>query len=162
MTTTTRMRTNHNSRLRADPRLLHGARLILHSVLATGRGALPAPHGRARVESDDRTAWIEFTVALDESGQRIERAKFRAAGPPTLTAAGSVLCRLVGGLPLREARHVKREHVVGLLGAVPLPRQPLVGLALRALRTTISNAAHRRFAASTPWSKVASRSAGDR
>jgi hypothetical protein len=98
----------------------------------------------AEAESADRSAWIQLDLRLRSGTEQIRAASFRAGGPPALMAAGSVLTQVLPELRLREARHLRAEHLDELLDGIPAPRRHLLGLAVKALSKAIEQARRQR------------------
>jgi NifU-like protein involved in Fe-S cluster formation len=78
-------------------------------------------------------------LTLKASANRITQAQFKAKGCVAAIASGSALTELVTGKTLTQARSLKREDVIAMLGGVPQASTHAAQLAIDALRAALRN-----------------------
>jgi nitrogen fixation NifU-like protein len=103
------------------------------------------PRNAGEIADADGTAEIEnpacgdvLRLSLKVSTTRITAARFKAKGCVAAIACGSALTDLVVGKTLTEARRLRREDVIAVVGSLPQASTHAAQLALDALSAALS------------------------
>jgi len=103
------------------------------------------PHNAGELADADCTAEIEnpacgdvLRLSLKVSSGRIIAARFKAKGCVAAIACGSASTDLVVGKTLSEARKLRREDVIAVVGSLPQASTHAAQLALDALSAALS------------------------
>jgi nitrogen fixation protein NifU and related proteins len=103
------------------------------------------PRNAGEIAEADGTAEIEnpacgdvLRLSLKVSTARITAARFKAKGCVAAIACGSALTDLVVGKTLSEARRLRREDVIAVVGSLPQASTHAAQLALDALSAALS------------------------
>jgi len=103
------------------------------------------PHNAGELADADGTAEIEnpacgdvLRLSLKVSSGRIIAARFKAKGCVAAIACGSALTDLVVGKTLSEARRLRREDVIAVVGSLPQASTHAAQLTLDALSAALS------------------------
>jgi nitrogen fixation protein NifU and related proteins len=103
------------------------------------------PRNAGEIADAEATAEIEnpacgdvLRLSLKVSAARITAARFKAKGCVAAIACGSALTDLVVGKTLSEARKLRREDVIAVVGSLPQASTHAAQLALDALSAALS------------------------
>jgi len=103
------------------------------------------PRNAGEIADADGTAEIEnpacgdvLRLSLKISEGRISAARFKAKGCVAAIACGSALTDLVVGKTLSEARKLRREDVIAVIGSLPQGSTHAAQLALDVLSEALS------------------------
>ena len=102
------------------------------------------PRNAGEVDDADASAQVEnpacgdiLQLSLRVTGDRISVIRFRAKGCVAAMACGSALTELVRNMSLEEARGLRREELVELVGGLPEASGHASYLAMDALATAL-------------------------
>jgi SUF system NifU family Fe-S assembly protein len=102
------------------------------------------PRNAGEIEDADATAEIEnpacgdvVRLSLKISEGRISAARFKAKGCVAAIACGSALTDLVVGRTVSEARKLRREDVIAVIGSLPQASTHAAQLALDTLSAAL-------------------------
>jgi nitrogen fixation NifU-like protein len=88
-----------------------------------------------KADLDGRPPSVEFYLRILED--RIESAKFQAAGCGVTIACGSALTELVIGVCIENARELDREDLIAALNGVPIHKLYCVDISLAAFSNAL-------------------------
>ncbi len=93
-----------------------------------------------RVEVSNPACGDIMELALQIEGPRIAAARFRVRGCVAAIACGSLLTEMISGRSLAEARDLRREELLAVLGGLPSESQHASHLAMDALAAALRQA----------------------
>jgi nitrogen fixation protein NifU and related proteins len=96
---------------------MYSERVLDHFQNPRNAGELAAADTTAQVENPVCGDVLRLALKID--GGRIVKAAFKAQGCVAAISCGSVLTELVKGRTLEEARKLRREDVIAVLGSLP-------------------------------------------
>jgi NifU-like protein involved in Fe-S cluster formation len=96
---------------------MYSAQVLDHFEHPRNTGQVDAADASAQVENPACGDILEISLKL--AGERIVEIRFRAKGCVAAMACGSALTELVRGKTIGEARSLRRERIVELLGGLP-------------------------------------------
>lgn len=83
--------------------------------------------------------YIEVTIRVDETGERLRDVKFLVYGRAEAISTSSVMAELAIGKTLREALSLTDDEIIQALGGLPEKKQHCSLLGLQALRQAIGD-----------------------
>ena len=101
-------------------------------------GGLQGANGVAKVVSDKFGDVVRIYLKINEN-EVIENARFKTMGCVATIVVSNVLCDLVKGKTLEEAKLVTAEDVVEILGQLPEQKVALIGTVFQAFRDAVSD-----------------------
>lgn len=84
-------------------------------------------------------AILRLTLKIDDDGQRIEEARFKAVGCGFLIACASVLTETIGELAISRAATLSENALSGWFEELPAERQHCAALCREALQAALAN-----------------------
>ena len=99
-------------------------------------GGLQGANGVAKVTSEKFGDVVRIYLKINES-EVIENARFKAMGCVATIVISNVLCDLVKGKTLEEAKLVTAEDVVEILGQLPEEKVSLIGTVFEAFHDAV-------------------------
>ena len=99
-------------------------------------GGLQGANGVAKVTSEKFGDVVRIYLKINES-EVIENARFKAMGCVATIVISNVLCDLVKGKTLEEAKLVTAEDVVEILGQLPEEKISLIGTVFEAFHDAV-------------------------
>ncbi len=99
-------------------------------------GGLQGANGVAKVTSEKFGDVVRIYLKINES-EVIENARFKAMGCVATIVISNVLCDLIKGKTLEEAKLVTAEDVVEILGQLPEEKVSLIGTVFEAFHDAV-------------------------
>ena len=115
---------------------LYSAKVITESSNPSNRGRMPDPDACGIIHGCCGDT-MEIYLRLD--GDKIEEATFATDGRESAIACGSMLTKMVRGMPLEEADKIVPEDLAAALGGLPEAKAHCAKLTLNTLREAIAN-----------------------
>lgn len=75
--------------------------------------------------------YVEIWTTLD--GNKISRAAYRTHGCPSSVAASSVLCSVVTGRTVNQAKMLEARDLISIMGGIPEGKERFAAMAVEAL-----------------------------
>jgi NifU-like protein involved in Fe-S cluster formation len=114
---------------------MYSAHLLDHFQHPRNPGDVPDPDATAQIENPVCGDVLRLTLKISVS--RIADARFKAQGCVPTIACGSALTELLVGKTIEEARKLRREDLVLLLGEMPEGSTHAAQLAIDALSAAL-------------------------
>lgn len=102
-------------------------------------GQLEKPDGKGAFGDPSCGDYIEVTIQVDETGERLRDVKFLIRGCAGAIATSSIMTELAIGTTLNEALSLKAEDIIRALGGLPRKKQHCSLLAIQALQQAIGD-----------------------
>jgi len=115
---------------------MYSAQLLDHFQNPRNAGEIAGADAMAEIENP--ACGDVLRLSLKASAGRITKARFKAKGCVAAIACGSALTELVMGKMLNEARDLRREDVIAVVGRLPQASTHAAQLALDALVAALS------------------------
>jgi NifU-like protein involved in Fe-S cluster formation len=116
-------------------RVVYSPEVLDHFQNPRNAGEIATPDAVAELQNPACGDVLRFTLKLD--GERLADIRFRAKGCVPVMACGSAITELVKGRTLDEARHLRREDVVRIVGGLPEASTHASHLAIDTLKTLL-------------------------
>jgi len=102
-------------------------------------GQLEKPDGKGSFGDPSCGDYIEVTIQVDETGERLKDVKFLIHGCAGAIATSSVMTERAMGKNLNEALSITDEEIIRALGGLPKRKQHCSLLGLQALQQAIGD-----------------------
>jgi nitrogen fixation protein NifU and related proteins len=115
---------------------MYSAQVLDHFQNPRNAGEIADADGTAEIENPACGDVLRLSLKVGTAG--ITAARFKAKGCVAAIACGSALTDLVVGKTLSEARRLRREDVIAVVGSLPQASTHAAQLALDALSAALS------------------------
>lgn len=115
---------------------MYSAELLDHFQNPRNAGELSGADATA--ETENPACGDVLRLTLKACAGRITQAQFKAKGCVPSIASGSALTELITGKTLSEARSLRRDDIIALLGGVPQASTHAAQLAIDALSAALN------------------------
>jgi nitrogen fixation protein NifU and related proteins len=119
---------------------MYSAQVLDHFQNPRNAGDIPDPDATAEIENPVCGDVLRLSLRIDAG--RITAARFKAKGCVAAIACGSALTDLVVGKTMNEARKLRREDVIAVVGSLPQGSTHAAQLTLDALSAALSRIRH--------------------
>jgi nitrogen fixation protein NifU and related proteins len=114
---------------------MYSERLLDHFENPRNAGAVASPDAQATVENPACGDMLKLTIKVKDAC--IEEIRFQARGCVASMACASALTEIVCGKTLEEARKLRREAIVQMVGGLPQASMHASHLAMDALQEVL-------------------------
>jgi nitrogen fixation NifU-like protein len=111
---------------------MYSAQVLDHFQNPRNPGMVPDPDARVEIENPACGDVLELTARVED--RRIEEIRFRAKGCVAAMACASALTEIISGIPMSDARKVRREELLNKVGGLPEASAHAAYLAMDALQ----------------------------
>jgi nitrogen fixation NifU-like protein len=118
---------------------VYSAELLDHFEHPRNAGEIESPDRSARLENPVCGDILELTLRLDGKRNRIADIRFRAKGCVPTMACGSAITELAKGKNVDEARKIRREELIKIVGGLPQASAHAGHLAIDTLSALLRN-----------------------
>lgn len=115
---------------------MYSEQLLDHFQNPRNAGEIAAPDATAEIENPACGDVLRLTLKVRSN--RITQAQFKAKGCVAAIACGSALTELLGGKSVVEARKLRREDVITVVGGLPQGSTHAAQLAVDTLSLALS------------------------
>jgi nitrogen fixation NifU-like protein len=118
---------------------MYSAQVLNHFEHPRNAGAIESPDASVQIENPACGDVLKLTLKL--SGGRIEEIRFLAKGCVASMACASALTELAAGRTIEQARELRREELLQVIGGLPSASMHASHLALDALAAALDQLA---------------------
>jgi nitrogen fixation protein NifU and related proteins len=116
---------------------MYSAQLLDHFQNPRNVGEIADADAAAEIENPACGDVLRLTVTVSEG--RISQVRFKAKGCVAAIACGSALTELLAGKALVDAKHLRREAIIAVVGGLPQASTHAAQLAIDALSAALGH-----------------------